>query len=170
MIFILWCSIPCVFALILLNKRHLNSETLSYHHRIPVESTQWFARFRFSINICRLTEDQCKISLVLVIFINYKGNESDSVWANPKRWWGTGKPGRLQYMGSWRVRHDLATEQQQQSYWRWFWYIHTKVNDLGLCLKNQTFLIKWKNTNNYLNVWTKQRYVDVDVKKNFSLH
>ena len=28
------------------------------------------------------------------------------------RQWRTGKPGVLQSMGSWRVRHDLATEQQ----------------------------------------------------------
>ena len=33
------------------------------------------------------------------------------VWANSGRWWRTGKPGVLQFMGSQRVRHDLATEQ-----------------------------------------------------------
>ena len=36
------------------------------------------------------------------------------VWANSGRWWKTGKPGVLQYMGSQRVRHDRVTEQQQQ--------------------------------------------------------
>ena len=30
------------------------------------------------------------------------------------RYWRTGKPGKLQSMGSQRVRHDLATEQQLQ--------------------------------------------------------
>ena len=35
------------------------------------------------------------------------------VWANSGRWWRTGKPGVLQSMGSQRVRHDLAREQQQ---------------------------------------------------------
>ena len=35
------------------------------------------------------------------------------VWANCGRWWKTGKPGVLQSMGSQRVRHDWATEQQQ---------------------------------------------------------
>ena len=35
------------------------------------------------------------------------------VWANSGRWWRIGKPGVLQFMGSQRVRHDLATEQQQ---------------------------------------------------------
>ena len=34
-------------------------------------------------------------------------------WANPGRWWRTGKPGVLQSVGSWRVRHDLVPEQQQ---------------------------------------------------------
>ena len=35
------------------------------------------------------------------------------VWANPRRWWRTGKPGVLQSMGLQRVRHNLLTEQQQ---------------------------------------------------------
>ena len=35
-------------------------------------------------------------------------------WANSGRWWGTGKPGMLQSMGSQRVRHDWAAEPQQQ--------------------------------------------------------
>ena len=34
------------------------------------------------------------------------------VWANSRRWWRTGKPGVMQSMGSKRVRHDLATKQQ----------------------------------------------------------
>ena len=35
------------------------------------------------------------------------------VWANSGRYWRTGKPGMLQFMGSQRVRHDLVTEKQQ---------------------------------------------------------
>ena len=35
-------------------------------------------------------------------------------WANCGRWWVTGRPAVLQSMGSQRVGHDLATEQQQQ--------------------------------------------------------
>ena len=35
------------------------------------------------------------------------------VWANSRRWWRTGKPGMLQSMGSQRVGHNLAIEQQQ---------------------------------------------------------
>jgi len=33
------------------------------------------------------------------------------VWASSGRWWKTGKPDMLQFMGSQRVRHDLATQQ-----------------------------------------------------------
>ena len=31
------------------------------------------------------------------------------VWASSGRWWRTGKPGMLQFMGSQRVRHDWTT-------------------------------------------------------------
>ena len=34
------------------------------------------------------------------------------VWANSRRWWRTGNPGMLQSMGSQRVRHNWAGEQQ----------------------------------------------------------
>ena len=33
-------------------------------------------------------------------------------WANTRRWWGIGRPGVLQSMGSQRVRHGLVTEQK----------------------------------------------------------
>ena len=33
-------------------------------------------------------------------------------WANSRRWWGTGRPGMLPSMGSQRVGHGSATEQQ----------------------------------------------------------
>ena len=36
------------------------------------------------------------------------------VWASPRIWWRTGKPGMLQATGSQRVRHNWATEPQQQ--------------------------------------------------------
>ena len=35
----------------------------------------------------------------------------DIVWASSRKWWRTGKPGVLQFMGS-QVGHDWATEQQ----------------------------------------------------------
>ena len=36
------------------------------------------------------------------------------IWANSGIWWWTGRPDVLQSMGSQRVRHDWATEHQQQ--------------------------------------------------------
>jgi len=33
-------------------------------------------------------------------------------WANSRRWWRTGKPGMLPFMGLKRVGHDWVTEQQ----------------------------------------------------------
>ena len=41
-------------------------------------------------------------------------NAMDMNLGKLQRWWGTGRPGVLQYMGSQRVGHDWATEQQQQ--------------------------------------------------------
>ena len=38
------------------------------------------------------------------------------IWTNPRRWWETGRPDMLQSVGSQRVRHDWATEQQQLIY------------------------------------------------------
>ena len=34
-------------------------------------------------------------------------------WENSGRWWRTGKPGVLQFMGLWRVGYNCATEQWQ---------------------------------------------------------
>ena len=42
------------------------------------------------------------------------------VWANSRRWWRTGKPDMLQSMGSQRVGHNSATEQQQLMYFWWY--------------------------------------------------
>ena len=39
--------------------------------------------------------------------------EWTSTWVNSGRWWGTGRLGVLQSMGSWRAGHDWETEQQQ---------------------------------------------------------
>ena len=32
------------------------------------------------------------------------------IWVNSRRWWWTGRPGVLEFMGSQRVGHDWATE------------------------------------------------------------
>ena len=43
-------------------------------------------------------------------------NGHDELGANSIRWWGTGKPGMLQPLGSQRVGHYVDTEQQQQQW------------------------------------------------------
>ena len=37
------------------------------------------------------------------------------VWANSGRWWRTGKPGVMQFMGSQRIGNDLMPEQQLEN-------------------------------------------------------
>ena len=60
-------------------------------------------------------------------------------WANSRRWWRTGKPDILQSLGLQRVGQDLATEEQQHS---WFtmlcyfqvrakWFIHTHTHSFS---------------------------------------
>ena len=51
--------------------------------------------------------------------MRWLGNITDSVdvnLSNSRRWWRTGKPGVLQPMGSQRVGHDLAAEQNRTAY------------------------------------------------------
>ena len=38
------------------------------------------------------------------------------VWVDSGSWWWTGRPGVLRFMGSWRIRHDWATELNYSSY------------------------------------------------------
>ena len=65
------------------------------------------------------------------------------VWANSRRWWWTGKPGVRQSVGSQRVGHNLANEQQHT-----FWDLaqmllnqHSWLSNLEICDLNQ--LSKW---------------------------
>ena len=48
------------------------------------------------------------------------------VWVNSGRWWWTGRPGVLQFMGSQRVGHDWATKLN----WTELNTIHTFFNNL----------------------------------------
>ena len=42
------------------------------------------------------------------------------VWVSSRSWWGTGRPGVLQYMGMQRVRHDWVTEMNwTELNWDW---------------------------------------------------
>ena len=49
------------------------------------------------------------------------------VWVNSGRWWWTGRPGVLRFMGSQRVRHDWATELTEPNYFStYFIFIYLK--------------------------------------------
>ena len=53
------------------------------------------------------------------------------VWVNSRSWCWTGRPGVLQFMGSQRVGHDLATElnwcfsNQKTVSWEWIYFLNT---------------------------------------------
>ena len=59
------------------------------------------------------------------------------VWANSGRWWGTGKPGMLQSMGSQRVGHDWVTEKQ------WMHHGNTRKGE-NLEKEPEEYLKKWR--------------------------
>ena len=55
------------------------------------------------------------------------------VWVNSRRWWWTGRPGMLRFMGSQRVGHDWATELN----WLNWGYPGRDVNQkLDACIRN----------------------------------
>ena len=56
------------------------------------------------------------------------------VWANSGRWWWTGRPGGLQSMGSQRVQHNWATEQQQQAGHKWMHSVLGSLLYIDLCI------------------------------------
>ena len=50
------------------------------------------------------------------------------VWVDSGSWWWTGRPGRLQFMGSQRDRHDWATELNWLSGERQAWDISNQIH------------------------------------------
>ena len=60
-------------------------------------------------------------------------NPTERVWASFGKWWWTGKPGILKFIGSQGVRHDWETEQQKPG---------------------RVFMYSWLNLNRaFLNFW-----------------
>ena len=55
------------------------------------------------------------------------------VQTNSRRWWRTGKPGMLQFMGLQSVGQELVTEQQQQFH-LWEVCLHDLITSLRPCL------------------------------------
>ena len=61
------------------------------------------------------------------------------VWVNYGRWWWTGRPGMLQFMGSQRVGHDWETEMNWTEL-QHFWVEHINVF--------------WYHLKSYISSWT----------------
>ena len=103
--------------------------------------------WRISWTVHEVSKSQTQLSDFHSHFLNQRSNEdiiSDSmsssaqwtwVWANSGRWWRTGKPGVLQSMGSQRVEHNWATEQQMRAFRKA--YSNGKTNNLTLLLRLQ---------------------------------
>ena len=83
-------------------------------------------------------------------------------WANSGRWWGTGKPGMLQSMGLRRVRHDLATEQQQNKCSEATGRIQPILNRKPWCLQF-LWLTKRKHRRRGMETFASYLLVTVDV-------
>ena len=63
---------------------------------------------------------------------------------NSRRWWRTGMPGVLWYIGLQNVGHDLATAQQQQGDARKEWYIWHCVKQYHYLKQSQKTLTNWE--------------------------
>ena len=73
------------------------------------------------------------------------------VWANLRSYWRAGKPGVLQSMGSQRVWHDWATEQQVSTLTNW-WLILKSFLSQGEIdfLKENSYKLFFKYKSRYL--------------------
>ena len=73
----------------------------------------------------RVTEDE---------MVGWYHQLNSTPWAKSWRWWRTGKPGVLQAMGSQRVGHNWATEQQRTTSWAENWVMRSTQpwEDLGV--------------------------------------
>ena len=61
------------------------------------------------------------------------------VWASSGSWWWTEKPGMLQSMGLWRLRHDWVTELNWELY-TMFCFIGVNFKFIWLCTWKKTFI------------------------------
>ena len=77
------------------------------------ESSVWMPNGIMCVCVCVCVCACVHIYVCVCVYI-YVPVQWTWTWANSGRWWGTGKPSMPQSMGSQRVRHNLATEQQQK--------------------------------------------------------
>ena len=84
------------------------------------------------------------------------------VWVNSGRWWWTGRPGVLRFMGSQRVRHDWATELN----WTCV-RLHSALSYsfVGHEFNESTVYIKWGGSDRHTHknkfmYWSGQKFCD----------
>jgi len=70
------------------------------------------------------------------------------VWANSGREWKAGNPGVLQSVGSPRVRHNLATEQEEEEAGKEEMLLKIQANKLG----SRKYLRKAKATKEWIPI------------------
>ena len=89
------------------------------------------------------------------------------IWVNSGRWWWTGRPGALQFMGSPRVKHDWSTELNWmlwhlEAFWPWRDSTSWLSQFLEIVKKKNTHLLEYLSYANqpvqsahpkYLNYW-----------------
>ena len=90
----------------------------SHCHKVQTTfwKSQWAIRIhfpKFTVTILGSSMHPRFIHLYLAVFEMALLTQWTWTWADSGGWWGTGKPVVLNSMGSWRVGHDLVTEQQQ---------------------------------------------------------
>ena len=89
----------------------------SHCHKVQTTfwKSQWAIRIhfpKFTVTILGSSMHPRFIHLYLAVFEMAFLIQWTWTWADSGGWWGTGKPVVLNSMGSWRVGHDLVTEQQ----------------------------------------------------------
>ena len=97
------------------------------------------------------------------------------VWASSGRWWRAGKPGVLQSMGSQRVVHSWAMEQQQpysqladDSHRKLLWFFPNSVSIANLgCSWQKNTVLSWMLVGVFVywirEKWTAKTYVETSL-------
>ena len=67
------------------------------------------------------------------------------VWVDCGRWWWTGRPGVLQFMGSQRVGHSWATELNWAEDYFFKWYVYGSGSQLEMILPPRAYLAMSEN-------------------------
>ena len=86
------------------------------------------------------------------------------VWASSGRWWRTGEPRMLQFMGSQRVGHNWATEQQQSSKANWKSSSLKNSGCSGERLSVDPYIFKARRNFGKRNLWSRHWSSQTDLE------